>query len=183
MSDSDLDVQEKIEKELFEEYDKVLDRIFSLIKFIFVIFGFYAIILYDIHGKLDKSIFVNAPDPDISTISILSSFLSMILAIVYLFRKLVSEQIYKFKDVNHLIQYRKGNELRINNLELFSEIKKMNSRYKSAIYLIGLSLVLFCSYIRPELFYPILGLIIVSAIELVLKIVSKIIEFIKLSVS
>jgi hypothetical protein len=183
MSDSDLDVQGKIEKELFEEYDKVLDRIFSLTKFIFVIIGFFAVILYDIHGKLDKSIFVNAPDPLISTISVISSFLSMSVVIVYLFTTLVSKRIYKFEEVNHLIQYRKGNELRINNLKLFSEIKKMNGRYTSAIYLIALSLVLFCSYIKPELFYQILIFIIIPAGALVFKLVSKIIKFIKLSVS
>jgi hypothetical protein len=71
MSDFDQDVQEKIEKELFEEYKKNLDKIFSLIKFIFVIFGFYAVLLYDMHGKLYKGIFFNAPNPNISTVSIL----------------------------------------------------------------------------------------------------------------
>lgn len=183
MSDSDQDIQEKIEKELFEDYDKILDRIFSLIKFIFVIFGFYAVILYDIHGKLDKGVFINAPDPDISTISILFCFLSIIPAFYYLFNLLVSKQNYKFEELNNLIQYRKGIELKRNNLKMFSEIKKMNNHYKLSVNLIGVSLTFFCCYLRPVYFYSFVIFLLPIVFRIVFKQVAKIIRFLKLSVS
>ena len=44
MSDETSIIQKEIENELFKEYNKILDRAFSLLQFIFVILGFYPLI-------------------------------------------------------------------------------------------------------------------------------------------
>lgn len=60
-------IQEKIQEELFKEYDKILDRAFSLLQFIFVVLGFYPLVLSNIYGQLDGNIIDNildmVPDP------------------------------------------------------------------------------------------------------------------------
>lgn len=47
--------QREIEKDLFEKFDKVSERSLSILKFIFVIVGFYSVVFVNIHSKLDIS--------------------------------------------------------------------------------------------------------------------------------
>ncbi|MEL7664104.1 MAG: hypothetical protein AAGU10_08245 [Methanosarcina mazei] len=179
MSNNEQEVQEKIEDELFGEYDKALDRIFSLVKFIFLIIGFYVVVLCDMHGELDKEIFTNAPDPVISTISILIGFVSIITALFSLLDVLTCEKKYKFKEINGSIQLLKETERKENNFNVFLEIKRLNSRYKSSIYLIALSLILFWCYIRPSMFYLFLVFVLPISIFIIL---SKLRKFIKATI-
>ena len=136
MPDSSTDAQREIEKELFEKYDKNIDRFFSLTKVIFIVFGFYLSIINYIYGKLDRSIFQNKSDPLIAYSSFILLIICIILTYLILIKQLLRQKC-KFKRIDGLIQLREGEELKTNNTNLFSAIKEQNF-YHSYVVILNL---------------------------------------------
>jgi len=142
-----LSQQKEIECELFEIYNKNLDRFFSLIKFMFVIFGFYALTFSNVYSKLNIHAFDNVPI--ISIYSLLACLLFIGIALIVPFSQLVLPKERKFKQIESSIQFREEDELKIHNKKLFVVVQQQENYYIFSFLLILLSLSFFCSYFVP----------------------------------
>lgn len=142
-----LDQQKEIECELFEIYNKNLDRFCSLIKFIFVMFGFYTLTVSNLYGKLNIHAFDNVPI--ISIYSLLACLLFIGIALIVPFSQLVLPKERKFKQMVNSIQFREEDELKIYNKRLFLVVQQQENDYIFSFLLILLSLSFFCSYFIP----------------------------------
>ncbi|KKG14876.1 hypothetical protein EO98_03820 [Methanosarcina sp. 2.H.T.1A.6] len=142
-----LDQQKEIECELFEIYNKNLDRFFSLIKFMFVIFGLYALTFSNVYGKLNRQAFDNVPI--ISIYSLLACLLFIGIALIVPFSQLVLPKERKFKQMISSIQFRKEDELKIHNKKLYLVTRRQENYYIFSFLLILLSLMFFCGYFIP----------------------------------
>ncbi|AKB20128.1 hypothetical protein MSWHS_3265 [Methanosarcina sp. WWM596] len=142
-----LDQQKEIECELFEIYNKNLDQFFSLIKFMFVIFGFYAITFSNVYGKLNIHTLDNVPI--ISIYSLLACLLFIGIALIVPFSQLVLPKERKFKQRESSIQFREEDELKIHNKKLFLITLKQENYYISSFLLVLLSLIFFCGHFAP----------------------------------
>ena len=142
-----LDQQKEIECELFEIYNKNLDRFCSLIKFMFVIFGFYALTFSNVYGKLNIHAFDNVPI--ISIYSLLACFLFIGIALIVPFSQLVLPKERKFKQMESSIQFREEDELKIHNKKLFLVTLQQENYYINSFLLVLLSLIFFCGYFVP----------------------------------
>ena len=119
--------QKEIECELFEIYNKNLDRFFSLIKFMFVIFGFYTLTFSNLYGKLNIHAFDNLPI--ISIYSLLACLLFISIALIVPFSQLVLPKERKFKQMESSIQFREEDELKIHNKKLFLVVQQQDNYY------------------------------------------------------
>lgn len=139
--------QKEIECELFEIYNKNLDRFFSLIKFMFVIFGFYTLTFSNVYGELNIHSFDNLPI--ISIYSLLACLLFIGIALIVPFSQLVLPKERKFKQIESSIQFREENELKIHNKKLCLVVQQQENYYIFSFLLILLSLIFFCGYFIP----------------------------------
>lgn len=150
-----LNPQKKIECELFEIHNRNLDRFFSSIKFIFVIFGFYTLIFSNVYGQLDIHAFDNVSV--LSVYSLLASLLSIGIAVIFPFAQLLMPREQKFKQTKGLIRFREEEELSEYNNRLFLVIQQQDKSHVISFLLILLSLIFYCGYFVP---YSIPGSII-----------------------
>ncbi|WP_440946263.1 hypothetical protein ACSAZL_19685 [Methanosarcina sp. T3] len=141
------DQQKEIECELFETYNKNLDRFFSLIKFIFVIFGLYTLTLSNVYGKLNIGILDNAQI--VSIYSLLACLLFISIALIIPFSQLVLPKERKFKQMGSSVKFREENELKIHNKKLFVVVRQQENYYMSSFLLVLLSLIFFCGHFVP----------------------------------
>ncbi len=139
--------QKEIECELFEIYNKNLYRFFSLIKFMFVIYGFYILTLSNVYGKLNIHAFDNVPI--ISIYSLLACLLFIGIALIVPFSQLVLPKERKFKQIESSIQFREEDELKTHNKKLFLVVQQQENYYICSFLLILLSLIFFCGYFIP----------------------------------
>lgn len=148
------DKQKQIENELFKEYDKNLDRSFSLLKFIFVILGFYALVLSNMYGnfngKIIDNIINNASDPNIAKSALSCCIITIIIAFYHLTIILMEQQLKIEK--NNSIQFREGEELKNHNEKMYSVLVKQHIKYITSVFCIVSSTFFFCSYFSPHLF-------------------------------
>ncbi|WP_048142673.1 hypothetical protein [Methanosarcina horonobensis] len=139
--------QKEIECELFEIYSKNLDRFFSLVKLIFLIFGVYILTLTNVYGKLDIQTF-----DSVQTISIYSLFACLLfigIATVFPFSQLVLPKECKFKLTDSSIEFREEEELKIYNKRLFLVVQKQENYYITSFLLVLLSIIFFCGHFAP----------------------------------
>lgn len=139
--------QKEIECELFEIYNKNLDRFFSLIKFIFVIFGLYTLTLSNVYGKLNIHVFDNAQI--VSIYSLLACLLFISIALIVPFSQLVLPKERKFKQMGSSVQFREDDELKIHNKKLYIVVRQQENYYISSFLLVLLSLIFFCGHFVP----------------------------------
>lgn len=139
--------QKEIECELFQIYSKNLDRFFSLIKFIFVVFGIYTLTLSSVYGKLDVHAFENTEI--ISVYSLLACSLFIGIALTVPFSQLVLPKKCRFKQMESSIQLREEDELKIYNKRLFLAVKQQENYYVTSFLLVLLSLIFFCAHFEP----------------------------------
>lgn len=154
--------QKEIECELFEIYNKNLDRFFSLIKFIFVIFGLYTLTLSSIYGKLNVHIFDNAQI--VSIYSLLACLLFISIALIVPFSQLVLPKERKFKQVGSSVQFREDNELKMHNKKLYVVVRQQENYYISSFLLVLLSLIFFCGHFVPFAICVAIPVFIISAL-------------------
>jgi hypothetical protein len=139
--------QKEIESELFEIYNRNLDRFFSLIKFIFVIFGVYTLSLSNVYGKLDIHAFDNIQI--ISIYSLLACLLFIGTALIAPFSQLILPKERKFKQMESSVQFREEDELKIHNKKLFLVVQQQENYYVTSFLLVLLSLIFFCGHFAP----------------------------------
>lgn len=139
--------QKEIECELFEIYNKNLDRFFSLIKFVFIIFGFYALTLSSVYGKLNIHAFDNVPI--ISIYSLLACLLFISITLLVPFSQLMIPKERKLKQMENSVQFRGEDELKVHNKKLFLAVQRQENCYTMSFLLFLLSLIFFCGYFVP----------------------------------
>jgi hypothetical protein len=139
--------QKEIECELFEIYNKNLDRFFSLIKFMFVIFGIYILTFSNLYGELNIHAFDKVQI--ISIYSLLACLLFIGIALIVPCSQLVLPKERKFKQMESSIQFREEDELKIHNKKLFLVVQQQENYYIFSFLLSLLSLSFFCSYFVP----------------------------------
>lgn len=138
------DQHKEIECELLEIYNKNLDRFFSLIKFIFLIFGVYILTLSSIYGKFDIHAFENAET--ISFYSLLASLLFVSIALIVPFSQLLIPRERRFKQTENAIQFRNEEEAKIYNKKLYMIVRQQENYYVTSFLLVLLSFIFFCGH-------------------------------------
>lgn len=132
-------IQKNVEKDLFDEQSKILDRFYSLIILTFTAFGFSITALTFIFGRGPTSFHeaLRSYHVAFSFLCLLMVFFISIINVLALFhhRRLVN--------MGDMIGYREDDELVKNNLELYLSIAKQKNYYVIAIAFIGLSLTSF----------------------------------------
>lgn len=135
-------MQRNIEKDLFEEQNKILDRFYSLIILTFTAFGFSITALTFIFGRGATSFHeaFSSSHISFSFFCLFMAFLISITNVLAMFhhRKLVRR--------GGMVGYREGNELMNNNLKLYLDISKHKNYYVIAITLIALGLMSFLNH-------------------------------------
>jgi len=139
VEDEILTIQKNVEKDLFDEQNKILDRFYSLITLTFTAFGFYITALTFIFGRGLPHIqeALRSYHVSFSFLCILVAFLISIFNLLALFRyrRLVNR--------GGMIGYRENNELINNNLKLYRSVARQKNNYVIAITFIGLALTSF----------------------------------------
>jgi hypothetical protein len=129
-------MQRNVEKDLFEEQSKVLDRFYSLIILTFTAFGFSITSLTFIFGRGGTSFreAFSSYHVSFSFFCLFMAFLISIINVLAIFhhRRLVRR--------GGMIGYREGNELVSNNLKLYLDISRQKNYYAIAITFIALGL-------------------------------------------
>lgn len=156
-----LTIQKNVEKDLFDEQSKILDRFFSLIILTFTAFGFSITALTFMFGRGNPHIFesLGSYHVSFSFLCILMAFLISIFNLLALFR------YRKVVNKGSMIGYREGNELIDNNMRLYHSIKKQKNYYVIAITFIGLALT---SFFNSFAKHPVLTAIITIGFILVM---------------
>jgi hypothetical protein len=154
--------QKEIECELFEIYNKNLDRFFSLIKFVFVIFGLYTLTLSNVYGKLNIHAFDNAQI--VSIYSLLACLLFISIALIVPFSQLIIPKECKFKQLGSSIQFKEEDELKIHNKKLFLITRQQENYYISSFLLVLLSLIFFCGHFVPFVICVAIPVFIISVL-------------------
>ena len=140
MGEDDIqNIQKNVEKDLFDEQNRILDRFYSLIILTFTVFGFSITVLTFIFGRGPPHIIeaLGSNHISFSFFCILMAFLISIFNLLALFhhRMLVNR--------GDIIGYREGNELVNNNLKLYRSIARQRNYYIIAITFVGLALTSF----------------------------------------
>jgi cell division protein FtsL len=129
-------VQRIIEKDLFEEQSKVLDRFYSLITLSITTLGFTLTAVTFFFGRETPNIREAARSYHVffTFLCLFMAFLISIINVLAIFhhRKLVRK--------GNTVEYRKGNELVYNNLKLYLDISRQKNFYVIAITFIALGL-------------------------------------------
>jgi len=129
-------IQRNIEKDLFYEQNKILDRFYSLITLIITTFGFTITAITFFLGRVPPNIreALRSYHVFFSFLCLFMAFLISIINILAIFhhRKVVRR--------GDKIVYREGNELVNNNLRLYRSIARQKNYYVITVSLIGLAL-------------------------------------------
>ena len=146
-------IQKNVEKDLFDEQNKILDRFYLLITLTFTAFGFSITVLSFIFGRGVSNIHeaLRSYHVSFSFFCILMAFLISVFNLLSLFhhRRLVNR--------GGMVGYREDDELINNNLKLHISIAKQKNYYVIAITFVGLGLTsLFNSFAQ----HPVLTAII-----------------------
>ncbi|WP_410507388.1 hypothetical protein RSJ42_11255 [Methanosarcina hadiensis] len=135
-------IQKNVEKDLFEEQSKILDRFYSLITLTFTAFGFSITALSFFFGRGIPNIqeALRAYHIGFSFLCLFLAFIISITNVLAIFhhRKLVKK--------DYMIGYREDNELINNNLALYLSIARHKNYYVIAITLIGLGITSFINH-------------------------------------
>lgn len=135
-------IQKNIEKDLFDEQSKILDRFYSLITLTFTTFGFTITALSFFFGRGLPHIqgALRAYHIGFSFFCLFLAFLISITNVLAIFhhRRLVKK--------DYMIGYREGSELINNNLVLYLSIARQKNYYVIAITLIGLGFTSFLNH-------------------------------------
>jgi hypothetical protein len=136
LEDEKQNIQINIEKELFYEQSKILDRFYSLMTLAFAAAGISFTALTFIFGRGITNIqeTLHSYHINFCFFCIFSAFLISILNVLAIFhhRRLVRR--------GDTIRYREGDELVNNNLKLYLDIAKQKNYYVIAVTFIGLGL-------------------------------------------
>ena len=145
-------IQERIEKDLFDEHNKILDRFYSLIGLIFTASGFtLTVITFSIsRGVTTLSEAINNYHISLCLLSLFLAFLISILNVLALshHRRLIKR--------GNSIGYRDGDKLANNNVKLYSAVAKQKDYYIIAISLIAFSLISLYNYFAKHHFLTIM---------------------------
>lgn len=129
-------MQRNVEKDLFYEQSKILDRYYSLITLIITTFGFIITALTFFLGRLTPNISeaLHSYHVFFSFLCLFMAFLISIINVLAIFhhRKLVRR--------GNTVVYREYDELVNNNLRLYLDISRQKNYYVIAVTLIGLAL-------------------------------------------
>jgi hypothetical protein len=136
------DVQREVEKDLFEEHNKILDRFSSLIFFIFFATCFSFIIITFTTNKENTTI-----KDAIADYNIICCFIFLFVAFLISCYNLI-EVVKHNRLVNKVrsIEYWDGDELVKHNIKLYSAVKNQKDDYAIVIGLIAISFVSLYSY-------------------------------------
>lgn len=129
-------MQRNIEKDLFEEQNKVLDRFYSLITLTFTAFGFSITALSFVFGRGVSSFHEALRSYHIS-FAFFCLFIAFLISVVNVLAIFHHRKLVRRGDK---VEYREGNELISNNLKLYLTISRQKNYYVIAITLIGLGL-------------------------------------------
>jgi lipopolysaccharide export LptBFGC system permease protein LptF len=129
-------MQRNVEKDLFEEQSKVLDRFYSLIILTFTAFGFSITALTFIFGRGGTS-FREAFSSYHVSFSFFCLFMAFLISIINVLAIFHHRRLVRRGD---MIGYREGNELVRNNLKLYIDISRQKNYYAIAITFIALGL-------------------------------------------
>lgn len=129
-------MQRNVEKDLFYEQNKILDRFYSLITLIITTFGFTITAITFFLGRVPSNIHeaLRSYHVFFSFLCLFMAFLISIINVLAIFhhRKLVRR--------GDRVVYREDNELVNNNLRLYLDISRQKNYYVIAVTLIGLAL-------------------------------------------
>jgi FtsH-binding integral membrane protein len=132
-------IQRNVEKDLFDEQGKIMDRFYSLMLLTFTIFGFTITALSFLFGRGVPNILEALGPRHISF-----SFFCMLMAfLISIFNLLVLFHHRRLVHRGGMIRYREGNELINNNLKLYRSNARHKNFYVIAITFIGLALTSF----------------------------------------
>lgn len=132
-------IQRNIEKDLFYEQSKILDRFYSLITLTFTAFGFSITALTFFFGRGIPS-FREALHSYHIYFSFLCIFLAFLISIINVLAIFHHRKLVRKGDT---VRYREDDELVNNNLKLYLSISRQKNYYIIAITLIGLGLTSF----------------------------------------
>lgn len=139
--------QKEIEYELFEVYNKNLDRFYSLIKFILLIFGVYILTLSIIYGKLEIQAFDSTQIISVYSLSACLLFISI--SLIFPLSQLVLPKERKFRLIESSVKLREEEELKIYNKRLFLVIRQQENYHITSHLLVLLSFIFFCGHFVP----------------------------------
>lgn len=143
--DDNQNLQKGIEKDLFDEHNKILDRFYSLISLTFTAFGFSLTVLTFTIGKGIESLQKALGDYHIK-LCFLSLFLAFLISI---FNVLSLTHHKRLVTKNGSIGYREGDELLNNNVKIYNAVSKQKDYYINAIIFIAFALIaLFNSFLK-----------------------------------
>jgi hypothetical protein len=132
-------IQKNVEKDLFDEQSKILDRFYSLIILTFTAFGFSITALTFIFGRGIPHI-----QEALSSYHVAFSFFCILMAfLISVFNLLALFRHRRLVNRGDIIGYRENNELVNNNLKLYRSIAKQKNYYVIAITFVGLALTSF----------------------------------------
>ncbi|WP_048172226.1 hypothetical protein [Methanosarcina siciliae] len=161
MPDSTIDKQREIEISLFEEYNKMYERAFSLIKFIFFLITFYISILVFTNNKID----VIANKPYFTIGSLAFSLVFLAISIFSLTAPTVAFFMSKFIKAGnfmdgHFITFREGDELKEHNRKMYSWLGNFTVIYYMSNLLILISIMSFGNYfMESKIIFFLIGVI------------------------
>jgi len=156
MVDEDIQhIQKSVERDLFEEQNKILDRFYSLITLTITVSGFSFTFLTLMLGKGTSNFqeALHSSHISLSFICIILAFLISIVNVLAIFhyRRLVNK--------GGTIVYREDDELVTNNRKLYLAIARQKNYYVIAITLVGLGLVsLFNHFSQHHILTTIIGI-------------------------
>ncbi|WP_292389612.1 hypothetical protein [Methanosarcina sp. UBA5] len=129
-------MQRNVEKDLFYEQSKILDRYYSLITLIITTFGFTITALTFFLSRLTPNI-----GEALRSYHVFFSFLCLFMAfLISLINVLAIFHHRKLVRRGDMVVYREYNELVNNNLRLYLDISRQKNYYIIAVTLIGLAL-------------------------------------------
>jgi hypothetical protein len=154
--DDFLNIQRGIEKDLFDEHNKILDRFYSLISLMFAAAGFSLTVITFVIGKGIENIQTALGD-----YHILLCFFSLILAfIISIINVLSLTHHRRLVKKDGSMGYREGDELVINNIKMSRDITKQKDQYTIAITFIAVSLIsLFNSFAKHTILTRMLAVV------------------------
>ena len=135
--DDFLNIQRGIEKDLFDEHNKMLDRFYSLISLMFAASGFSLTVITFVIGKGAKTIQMAFSDYHVQ-LCFISLFMAFIISILNVLSLTHHRKLVK-KDGS--MGYREGDELVINNVKISRDLTKQKDQYTIAITFIAVSLI------------------------------------------
>ncbi len=129
-------MQRNVEKDLFYEQNKILDRFYSLITLIITTFGFTITAITFFLGRVPSNIHEALRSYHVF-FSFLCLFMAFLISIINVLAIFHHRKVVRRGDK---VIYREGNELVNNNLILYRCIARQKNYYIIAVSLIGLGL-------------------------------------------